>query len=157
METSVTENFKFPGLVQRLGTGSVANIVRDQFKINPSFLLQSIKRKTVSITLNKYNDKWYEYLNTTWVHPEKVREFILNNADQYTDLIINFTGWAHDIAHGIAWYHEKGLMPLDLNGLTVRSLTINQNGMITKNNQYVGLGAYGAFSNINAKVGTNYN
>ena len=156
METNVTENLKFPGLAQRLGTGSIANRVREQFNIYPQFWLQSIRRKTVTISLDKYNDNVSEYFRSIHVDPNKVRNFILNNSDQYTDLIINFNRW--DNKHMINWYDDQRLTPLNLNGITVRSLTINQNGMKThRGNSYGGLGSYEAFTNINTKVQTNYN
>lgn len=156
METSVTENFKFPGWAQRLGTGSIANRVRDQFQIYPSFWLQSIRRKTVIVSLDRYNDKDSEYFWSISVDPNKVKNFILNNADQYTDLIINFNRWGKK--HTINWYNDQRLTPLNLNGLTVRSLTINQNGMKTyRGDSYGGLGSHEAFTNISTKVQTNYN
>lgn len=156
METSVTENFRFPGWAQRLGTGSIANRVRDQFKIYPQFWLQSIRRKTVIISLDRYNDKVYEHFRSIKVDPNKVKNFILNNADQYTDLIINFNRW--DRKHMINWYDDSRLNPLNLNGITVRSLTINQNGMkTTRGDSNTGLGAYEAFTNISTNISTNYN
>lgn len=156
METNVTENLKFPGWAQRLGTGSIANRVREQFNIYPQFWLQSIRRKTVTISLDRYNDKVSEYFWSIRVDPNKVRNFILNNSDQYTDLIINFNRWGHK--HTINWYDDQRLTPLNLNGITVRSLTINQNGMKTnRGDSRGGLGAYEAFTNINTNVQTNYN
>lgn len=154
METNVTENLGFPGWAQQLGSGSIANRVIDQFKIYPSFWLQSIRRKTVTITINRHHDASYRYLSQYIVNPYNIRNFILNNSDRYTDLVINFVYFDKSIRwEGYA--HPKDKM--NLNGITVRTMTINQNGMPKTTNVSTGLGSYELFQNISAIVQTNYN
>ena len=154
METNVTKNLGFPGWAQQLGSGSIANRVRDQFKIYPSFWLQSIRRKTVTITINRHHDVSGSYHNQYIVNPNNIRNFILNNSDRYTDLVINFVYFGKSIRwEGYA--HPKDKM--NLNGITVRTMTINQNGMPTSTNVSPGLGSYELFQNISTIVQTNYN
>ena len=154
METNVTKNLGFPGWAQQLGGGSIANSVRNQFQIYPSFWLQSIRRKTVTITINRYQDSPGKYIRQYFVNPDNIRNFILNNSDRYTDLVINFVHFDNSIRwNGYAGPKDK----MNLNGITVRTMTINQNGMPGQSNNSTGLGSYELFQNISTIVQTNYN
>lgn len=154
METNVTKKLGFPGWAQQLGAGSIANRVRDQFRIYPQFWLQSIRRKTVTITINRYQDSASRYIRQYVVNPDNIRNFILNNSDRYTDLVINFVHFDNSIRWG---YGGSPKDKMNLNGITVRTMTINQNGMPTQSHSSTGLGSYELFQNISTIVQTNYN
>lgn len=150
MRTNVENVFNFPGWAQRLGTGSISWRMNSQFRIQPQFWMQQIRIKRVTVTIEQ-NDRQNTFNHTSTIKPDQYRNFILNNCNQYTELVINFSGFTgRDL---ISWNPHNILEPINLNGIKLKKITFNQNGMThRKGNSIWGLGAYEAFQGYDAVI-----
>lgn len=146
MKTSIENVFNFPGWASGLGKGSIQFIASRKFGIYGPFLLQQLRIKRVTVTVEK-SDAWNSFNRVRNLRPDQYRNFILNNCDKYTELVINFSGFSSNRDY-VSWNPYNRTEPIDISGITLKKITINQNGMPTNNGQ--ACGQHSAFK-INAQ------